>query len=346
MRNIRHAVYAAIFVLILATVFALGNTDKAFIKRKYFGAKFEPLNHVMSGAGQEEKKHLKIMGDALGKGRRPLLFITYDGNGKKTKEIINSVDWFVMPVMSFQFQWWAGCSEGESCYRELLTSKQKEFEKRIDTLASGIKSLERPVYLRIGFEVNAKHNGYDGPVFVKLFRKVVSGLRKRGVENFAALWNVNRPREFLSLKKYYPGDEYVDWWSFDAWSGDDVLNSKKFCQAALKHRKPVMIVESTARYLHLDAGDGQKHWDSFFKPYFEGIRNNPEIKGFSYINWNWKKTCCWRKWGDARLQANKTVLENFRREMDSPLYLHGKSKSDFFKELQGNNLQIIKSKSN
>lgn len=339
MRN-KYAISVAVFVLFSALFIVRSNAENSYIKRRYFGAKFEPVDRVLTGAGQQHKG-LKELGYALGAGRRPLLFITYDDNGKASKSILNSVDWFVIPVMSFQFQWWAGCPEGGDCYKKLLTSKQRELEDRINTLASGIISLERPVFVRIGYEVNGKWNNYDGPTFVKLFRKVVTGLRNRGVNNFAALWNVDGAPDFSKVAKYYPGDEYVDWWSFDIWSGEGVLNSMSFCQEAAKHSKPVMIVESTARYRNLNIGDGQKHWEGFFKPYFEGIRQNPIIKGFCYINWDWRETRRWPEWGDARIEANKTVLENYRKEMDSPLYLHGTSRSDFENALQGGKLQRI-----
>ncbi|HEY4249184.1 MAG TPA: hypothetical protein VGM64_20335 [Lacunisphaera sp.] len=129
------------------------------------------------------------------------------------------------------------------------------------------------------------------------------------------------------LFAYYPGDEWVDWWSLDLFSAGE-MSAKlpgSFCEEANRHRKPVMIGESTARYVGVH--EGQKSWDKWYAPYFAFIRARPEIKAFCYIDWNWavwskKLGFSWNDWLDCRIEQDETVRKLYRKEMDSPLYRH------------------------
>jgi hypothetical protein len=57
------------------------------------------------------------------------------------------------------------------------------------------------------------------------------------------------------------------------------------------------------------------------------------VKAFCYIDYNWAQYPQWSTWGDARLEQNAIVGNNFAGEMDSPEYLHASSESDFRKTL-------------
>jgi hypothetical protein len=87
--------------------------------------------------------------------------------------------------------------------------------------------------------------------------------------------------------------------------------------------KPVLIGESTPRYVGVLSG--QTSWDTWFYPYFKFIADNPGIKMFCYINWNWANYPSWATWGDAQIQDNQLVAANYDEEMNSSLYFHGAS---------------------
>jgi hypothetical protein len=81
-----------------------------------------------------------------------------------------------------------------------------------------------------------------------------------------------------------------------------------------------MIGESTP--MGVGVNDGQQSWDKWFAPYFQLIRDNPGIKAFCYINWDWSKYPQWNDWGDARLQQNPEIADLYKKEMSIPLYRH------------------------
>jgi hypothetical protein len=133
------------------------------------------------------------------------------------------------------------------------------------------------------------------------------------------------------VMKYYPGDEWVDWWAVDIFQTHDIGKSKPIIGEAHKHGKPMMIGESTPH--SVGVLEGEESWEKWFVPYFELIRTSPGIKAFCYINWNWAKYPQWEDWGDARLQQNNVVLDLYRKEMSIQLYQHASTKQAFEKSI-------------
>ena len=125
--------------------------------------------------------------------------------------------------------------------------------------------------------------------------------------------------EFMS---YCSGDEYVDWWSIDLFSQGNMQDTRTivFLDSSLVHKKPVLIGESTPKKVSFQGGEDS--WNRWFKPYFNLTHNYPNIKDFSYINWDWNKTS-WSDWGDGRVDANPIIHHRFVEELKSGLYLHG-----------------------
>jgi hypothetical protein len=77
--------------------------------------------------------------------------------------------------------------------------------------------------------------------------------------------------------------------------------------------------------------NGQTSWNQWFSSFFTFIHTYPELKAFSYINWDWSQYANWVTWGDARLEKNTVVAGFFANEMDSLKYLHASSERDFRK---------------
>ena len=90
-----------------------------------------------------------------------------------------------------------------------------------------------------------------------------------------------------------------------------------------------MIGESTPR--NVGVLNGQQSWDQWFAPFFSFIHTHPEVKEFSYIDWNWSQYPQWSTWGDARLEQNAIVGGDFANEMDSLQYLHASTERAFRK---------------
>ncbi|MCK7485568.1 MAG: hypothetical protein MZU97_08445 [Bacillus subtilis] len=117
--------------------------------------------------------------------------------------------------------------------------------------------------------------------------------------------------------KYYPGDEYVDWWAIDIFRIGSVesWNTVKFLEDAEAHKKPVMLSEVTPFTYDVTKNEG---WDEWFVPFFEFVRDNPVIKSICYINWKWTDYPQWSNWGDARLERSTTIRERYSLELIRP----------------------------
>ncbi|MBC7903766.1 MAG: hypothetical protein H7Y27_10095, partial [Gemmatimonadaceae bacterium] len=199
-------------------------------------------------------------------------------------------------------------------------------------LCLAIKEWGIPCYIRVGYEFNGRWNGYDPAAYRQAFIRISTAFRENKVDNAALLWcfATDGGADFIS---FYPGDEYVDWWSIDLFSENHFADPKTtaFLDSALIHRKPVMIGESTPRKVSVQGGE--QSWNRWFQPFFKLIKQHPHVKGFCYINWDWTTTR-WSDWGDGRIEANSFIKEKFLDEMRSDLYLHGMKKKKLKKILK------------
>ncbi|HLP15338.1 MAG TPA: T9SS type A sorting domain-containing protein, partial [Bacteroidota bacterium] len=206
------------------------------------------------------------------------------------------------------------------------------YDKQISAFIDGLQALAMPAYVRIGYEFNGvAWNGYAPATYKQAFIRITNMMRARGVEA-ATVWNFAMDG-VMNFQDYYPGDAYVDWWAFNVFAANHLTdpNVYRFLDSARAHGRPVLIGETTPR--SVGVLDGQQSWNKWFVPFFALIHSRPEIKEFSYINWDWSQYAQWSTWGDARLEKNSVVRANFAGEMDSTQYLHASSESAFRKTL-------------
>ncbi|MCD8481759.1 MAG: hypothetical protein LR015_03185 [Verrucomicrobia bacterium] len=201
------------------------------------------------------------------------------------------------------------------------------YDSQIELLANGLRAYGKPVFLRIGYEFNGHWNGYAAETYLAAWRRVVNKLRSAGADNVATVWCFACDGTDQDFMKFYPGDDWVDWWGIDLFSAHHLTapSAYAFLESATSHRKPVMIGESSAR--RVGVLEGEVSWLRWFEPFFSLIRKFPCIKAFCYINWDWSKYPQWHDWGDCRLEQNTSVAELYRREMDLTLYEHAHRKS-------------------
>jgi len=200
-----------------------------------------------------------------------------------------------------------------------------ECDDQIRAGARYIKTLKVPVFIRPGFEFNARGRGYRVECYPAAFRRIVDIYREEGVDNVAFVWCYlpsRGVRNRLFFMDWYPGDDYVDWWSTDLFAVGSFWRESNlaFLEEARKHRKPVMIAESTPQFVGVT--DGHRDWTTWFEPYFRLIELHPNIKAFCYINWDWSRYEKWSDWGEARLSQGQTLLRSYRREMMNKRYIH------------------------
>jgi hypothetical protein len=307
----------------------------SFIPRRNFGARLEPLDTVLHGAGQDVdsfREYAKV----FPKTQRPAVYMTYisvTGDvqsvvewGTRLQQEIASLD---EPNVYLQIglNMTGGNDTGEGMDAVVAGGAKDE---NLAAFCDAIANIRLPAYVRIGYEFEGAWNGYQPESFKRAFVHITHMMRARDL-NIATVWcssgasagNVSME----TLISYYPGDEWVDWWGIDTFEANELLSehTRQFCEAAGTHNKPVMIGESTPR--EIGVLEGQASWDKWFALYFALIHRQPEVKLFSYINWEWVYWSDtlgfqWHHWGDCRIEQNAVVTANFREEMSLPLYQH------------------------
>jgi hypothetical protein len=89
-------------------------------------------------------------------------------------------------------------------------------------------------------------------------------------------------------------------------------------EEAAQKRFPNHYGEATPRWVGVHAGKAA--WKERFVPYFNFSRTQPIIKAFCYINWNWTEYQQFADWGDARIEANDTILALYQGELRQQWY--------------------------
>ena len=205
------------------------------------------------------------------------------------------------------------------------------YDGNIEKLAQWLKQVHRPVYLRIGYEFDFPDNHYDPEKYTKAFRYIVDHLRNLGVDNVAFVWHsygyINPGRPMLN---WYPGDDYVDWFGVSFFDCYNKNNYQRFAALAREHHKPLMLAEATPAKMSVI--NGQTTWDRWFRRMFEYVQAE-NVKAICYISGDWDSYPQFSalKWGDARLEVNSFIKDQWRRETSKNKYL--KSSMDLFSEI-------------
>lgn len=225
-----------------------------------------------------------------------------------------------------------------------------DIDSCIDSIAKAFSEHVKPVFFRIGLEMNGAWNGYTPWIFPQAFRKLVEALRARTVKNFATVWcyEPDAPADFADSTaqgwKWYPGDDVVDWFSLDPFDADHFDpslpdssggvvtkkgKSELFLKFAQARGKPVYLNETTCRKtfitpdsLDIDSADGIHDWQYWFEPWFAFLDIHPVIKAFNYINLDWTQFDKWKHWGDARIEINSYIRNRWVQKLSEEKFLH------------------------
>ena len=220
----------------------------------------------------------------------------------------------------------------------------------LDSIITICKQRGKSMFLRIGGEFNGSGEGWNGGgyhpyLYVKMFRKIVDMFAARGFrDSIATNWCYEpaAANDFDSVDsrgaRWYPGDDYVDWFGLDVFNYKDfdqslpdydhrgITNkgkSERFLAMAREKGKPVFMSETSAMEINIssDEQDGINDWNNWFAKFWHFIDVHKEIKGFAYINANWPIDA-YPTWGDARIQNSPYVTQKYREEMKNPKYIH------------------------
>lgn len=299
------------------------NKPSTFVPRTNFpNSRLDPKDVVFHCAGQTDFTSFTNYQNALSSSHCPMAFMTYytlstlnSTWGSDLKKKLNNYPQWILPQIGLTL------IANNAPYTDDINNGI--YDTQIDNFVQGIKDLNRPVYIRIGYECNGSSNAYQPTSYINAFIRITNKLRAANVEA-ATVWDlVVSGVTSDNISDYYPGDQYVDWVGLNLFSASAIgsSGSMQILNFATTKNKPVMIGESTPRYVGVL--DGQTSWNNWFDPYFKFIANNPGIKMFCYINRNWADYTKWADWGDSQLQDNLLVAANYDEEMSSKLYFHG-----------------------
>ena len=217
--------------------------------------------------------------------------------------------------------------------QELVQIALGQQDENIEKVAKLLISYQRPIYLRFAGECD--DGRYKDPeAYKKAYRHVVDLFVAHGVKNVSYVWqSIGLKPTFQDRDPldWYPGDAYVNWIGISFYQIDKEgyypdHNRDRVLEIAREKKLPIMIVESSA--IRKTAGQkkltGQAYWNYWYKPYFEFIERNSEVRGFSIIDTNWDSQQQFKRfdWGDARLEEDPVVLEHWRNQLQDPRYLH------------------------
>ena len=129
-----------------------------------------------------------------------------------------------------------------------------QLDEAIEQLCWGLQQLDRPVLLRLGYAFKSSWRAYDATSYTEAWRRIAQTLRGRwGLDHVALVWTQKDDGgpDYLA---YYPGDEYVDWWSIDVAAPQDLRRSRAFIEAAQERGYPVLVGVVTPVTTDLEPG--------------------------------------------------------------------------------------------
>ena len=261
-----------------------------------FGAKFEPAdpNAIYSGAGQGKHLPMLKMTKSGDPNRKPFLINVYQeltvNPTRIAGEVLNLQNSFPGAKIIL------GMAFPQNNPEELAKVSDGTYDAAIHNYATACKNLGNDIFLRIGFEFGRKGNNYSSDSYKPAFRHIVDIFRSEGVNNVAFVWCAVNSK-LTNMFDWYPGDEYVDWFSFDSF-GIGEFDAAWFKEQADAHSKPILIGESSRSSTKVTLED-------YFNNFFSNVKN-PDygIRGFQNINWDWSLLPKWTNWGTLFIQTS------------------------------------------
>lgn len=299
-----------------------------------FSRRLEPVDTVLHGVGQSHPAFLDYC-DCVGEDLLPLLYMCYVGLkgdvaeffAKLAERLADAPGWAV-PQIGLSM---TKDGSPEQHYEHHVAEGQ--YDEQIEMLCEGLAALGRPAFVRIGYEFSGQWNGYQPESYIAAYRRVAAALDRHRLADVATVWCYAPEAIDKDFARYYPGDDVVHWWAIDLFSVEhfDQPDTREFMANALGRRYPVMIGESTPRYVGVLAEDA---WPRWFQRYFDFIDAHPHCKALSYIAWDWAPYPMWSDWGDGRIWESETIARKWRQQLARPLFAHGGGASHVRRTLQ------------
>lgn len=234
---------------------------------------------------------------------------------------------------------------------------------QITRVGQVLAAFGRPVFVRIGLEFNNVSvvdgaEGYHPFVFPICYRKTVQALKAAGATRSAYIWCwlASAPTTYADVHpatgaaKWYPGDEYVDWFGLDLFnrnqftaltspidptSHSQLADVEKFLAFAEHRSRPVFVAESSCVDFDIVAGDANGAWAGWFAHYFEFLAAHPGIKAITYISHDWTGGSGGApEWKDGRIANSQQVTAAWAEEIGRAPFI-GRGSAPFLNGYDG-----------
>ena len=200
----------------------------------------------------------------------------------------------------------------------LLQVNDGTYDENIDKLADWLAALDRPVFLRIGYEFDEPTNNYDTTQYKFAFQRIVKRFRAKGVTNVAFVWHSAAKMTDKDPMMWYPGDEYVDWFGISYFSPSQYETAMSFYWQAYLKGKNFMIAEASPFGMYTLRA--KQDWYNKFFQFIEETKP----QAVSYINSHWDAMRTYKnsRYGDARVQKFPEILDMWMKEINKDKYLN------------------------
>jgi len=293
----------------------------AYKTRYEYGQRLEPKNKILVGAGQANHVSFNEFVKASDSVALPSIYMDYFGLDKFTNEQINkhikiweSYPWPIIPQIGLAM---THDGKPEKHYEQKVANGL--LDSQIVVFSNVLSNYKGNIMIRLGYEFNGHWNGYQPDSFKLAYNRVAKVLREKLGDRLALVWCMALDGDRHDYMNFYPGDTFVDWWSVDVFGEKHFTHKalQPFLDSAHGHKRPVLIGESTPRRISVQMGkESVKRW---FQPYFSMMANNPGIKGFSYIYWDWSKTR-WTDWGNGCFGQNPDTKKFMIQELKKSIF--------------------------
>lgn len=180
------------------------------------------------------------------------------------------------------------------------------FDNALKAFVVGMEALNRPAYVRIGYENNGPWNSYPSQAYKDSYKRIVQFIRNSTLlsRTIANVWDItcDEPNNYAD---WYPGDAIVDWWGVNVYSHDSAPQAKcvtDFLDKARSSKFPVLFGEVSPRGYYTNKSST---WNDWFQPYFSLLSEYKDVvRASSYINRNWEAHSNYKGWGDSRIETS------------------------------------------
>ncbi len=121
---------------------------------------------------------------------------------------------------------------------ELIAARDPLVMAQLDANLEELKNSARPIFLRLGYEVDGKHNHYEPAEFLSMWYYVHDWIETNNADNIAMVWQLaaycrsdideivdgflgGHTHRALTYDAWWPGEDYVDWTGFSYFEQND-----------------------------------------------------------------------------------------------------------------------------